>query len=173
MRGLVVWIVVALLGAQSAYAQADQPRQVENLNIPALIRDALDNGKGSQLLTEYTYTMKLSERRTNNKGEVKETVETYESYIPTLKVQGNTAAVLLKLTDKGAPLSEEKIEKERQKAAEQLLKANAEAQKQNGRLPVLHDAAGPVLWPRFANRHAGAYAGQRIQRGAARVAGRA
>jgi hypothetical protein len=136
MRGLVVWIVVALLGAQSAYAQADQPRQVENLNIPALIRDALDNGKGSQLLTEYTYTMKLSERRTNNKGEVKETVETYESYIPTLKVQGNTAAVLLKLTDKGAPLSEEKIEKERQKAAEQLLKANAEAQKQNGRLPV-------------------------------------
>jgi hypothetical protein len=110
-------------------------KQDETVNVSALIKDVLEHGKGGKLLTEYTYLMRLGERRTGNKGEVKETVEVYESYIPTLKTQGNTAAVILKVTEKGVPLSAEKVEKERQKAAAELLKAEAEAQKNNSRLP--------------------------------------
>lgn len=107
----------------------------DSINVSSLIRDALEHGKGNKLLTEYTYLMRLGERRTNKKGEATEVVEVYESYIPTLKTQGNTAAVLLQITEKGVPLSAEKIEKERQKTAERLLKAEADARKHNSRVP--------------------------------------
>ena len=100
-----------------------------------MIKDTLAHGKGDKLISEYTYMLRWRERRTDKKGQAKETMELYESYIPTLKRKGGTSAVLLKLTEDGVPLTPEKVEKERQKAAERLLKAEAESQKQNSRTP--------------------------------------
>jgi hypothetical protein len=98
-----------------------------------LIKDALDNGRGDKLLTEYTYLMRLTEGKIDKQGQMKETSETFEAYVPTLRNRDRTSAVLLKLTEKGVPLPADKLEKERQKAAERLLKSEAEAQKHNSR----------------------------------------
>jgi hypothetical protein len=132
MKMLFGFIVLWCSLVAGVCAQTSPPQTV---NVDELIKDTLAHGKGDKLLTEYTYTLRWRERRTDKKGQVKETAELYESYIPTLRRQGNTNTVLLKLTDDGVPLSPEKVEKERQKAAERLLKAEAESQKQNNRTP--------------------------------------
>lgn len=129
-----LWAFVILCCVLTAGARAQTP-VLTAAEIDALIKEALAHGKGDKLLSEYTYTMRWHERRTEKKGQVKETTEVYESYIPTLKRSGDTSAVLLKLTENGQPLPPEKVEKERQKAAERLLKAEAESQKQNSRVP--------------------------------------
>jgi hypothetical protein len=74
--------------------------------------------------------------------------------IPTLKITGQTRSVLLPVTEKGVPIPAEKLEKERQKAAERLLKAEAESQKQN-RQNVVGD------WS-LADRAIGAYFEMRL-----------
>ncbi|MBI3425049.1 MAG: hypothetical protein HY011_19100 [Acidobacteria bacterium] len=122
--GLWLWLALAV-GAQTAAPEA--------VDIDALLKDTLAHGKGDKLLSEYTYILRWHERRTDKQGAVKEVFELYESYIPTLKRQGNTSAVMLKLTEHGVPLPPEKVEKERQKAAERLLKAETESQKYNSR----------------------------------------
>ncbi len=132
MKRLFGLVIVCCWLALAVRAQTTPP---ETVNVDKLIKDALAHGKGDKLLSEYTYILRWRERRTDKKGEVKETLELYESYIPTLRRQGNTSAVLLKLTENGVPLPPEKVEKERQKAAERLLKAEAESQKQNSRTP--------------------------------------
>ncbi len=134
MKRLFGFVIVWFLLALGVRAQTTLP---EAVNVAELIKDTLAHGKGDKLLSEYTYTLRWRERRTDKKGQVKETMELYESYIPTLRRQGDTSAVLLKLTEAGVPLPPEKIEKERQKAAERLLKAEAESQKQNSRTPPI------------------------------------
>lgn len=133
MKTLCGFVILWLALAASVGAQTTPPQTV---SVDELIKDTLAHGKGDKLLTEYTYTLRWRERRTDKKGQVKETAELYESYIPTLRRQGNTNTVLLKLTEDGVPLSPEKVEKERQKAAERLLKAEADSQKQNNRTPA-------------------------------------
>lgn len=135
MKTLFAFVLCCGL-AWGVVAQTVAPASV---NVAELIKDTLAHGKGDKLLTEYTYTLRWRERRTDKKGQVKETAELYESYIPTLRRQGNTNTVLLKLTEDGVPLAPEKIEKERQKAAERLLKAEADSQKQNSRTPPAFD----------------------------------
>jgi hypothetical protein len=132
MKTLFGFVVLWCALVASVCAQTTPPQTV---NVDELIKDTLAHGKGDKLISEYTYMLRWRERRTDKKGQVKETMELYESYIPTLKRKGGTSAVLLKLTEDGVPLTPEKVEKERQKAAERLLKAEAESQKQNSRIP--------------------------------------
>ena len=136
MKGLVRFVI--LCGALTVGARAQTPA-LADVDIDALIKDALAHGKGDKLLSEYTYTLRWRERLTDKQGVVKETTELYESYIPTLRRQGNTSAVMLKLTENGVPLPAQKVEKERQRATERLLKAEAESQKQNSRAPLAVD----------------------------------
>ncbi len=122
-----------LLLSVAVCAQTEQAASKETLDVKALIKDALDNGRGDKLLTEYTYLMRMSEGKIDKQGQVKETSENFEAYVPTLRNRDRTSAVLLKLTEKGVPLPGDKLEKERQKAAERLLKSDADAQKYNSR----------------------------------------
>lgn len=111
---------------QSNSAMANSPRE-----IAALVKAALENGAGSKLLSEYTYTLRILERRPGRNGLVKETFELYEAYIPTLKNKSQTRSVLIALTKDGVRLAEKQLEKDRLKAAERLLKAEEETQKYN------------------------------------------
>jgi hypothetical protein len=131
VRGLIGLMTIWLALAVMASAQTSRVAGREALDVASLVKEASDNGRGNRLLSEYTYTVRLSERKTDKQGQVKETFEIYEAYIPTLKIVGQTHAVLLPVTEKGIPISAEKLEKERQKTAERLLKAEAESQKQN------------------------------------------
>ena len=109
MKTLFGFVIVWLLLALGVHAQTTP---LEGLNVGELIKDTLAHGKGDKLLSEYTYMLRWRERRTDKKGQVKETAELYESYIPTLRRQGNTSAILLKLTRKPAlwiPLTSRKL----------------------------------------------------------------
>jgi hypothetical protein len=101
------------------------------LDIPQLIENALGNGKAARLLSEYTYTLRMAQRKADRKGRITEESETYEAYFPTLKLKGETNFVLIKTKENDRPVTPERLERERQKATERLLKGEEEAQKIN------------------------------------------
>src|SRR6266511_3425126 len=54
------------------------------LDIPALIKEAICKGAGDMLI-EYTYVMNVRSRKREKRGQIKEETTTYEVFIPTLK----------------------------------------------------------------------------------------
>lgn len=131
MRGLIGLMTIWLALAVMASAQTKRVAGKEAFDVASLVKAASANGRGNRLLAEYTYTLRLSERKTDKQGRVKASFEIYEAYLPTLKIVGQTRAVLLPVTEKGIPIPAAKLEKERQRTTERLLKAEAESQKQN------------------------------------------
>src|SRR5262245_19116282 len=98
-----------LLLSVAVCAQTEQAASKEPLDVNALIKDALDNGRGDNLITEYTYLMRMTEGKIDKQGQLKETSDTFEAYVPTLKNRDRTSAVLLELTEKGVPLPADKL----------------------------------------------------------------
>lgn len=116
-------IVSSLLSSATALAQ--QPPDV-----PALVKVAAENGRKSKLLTEYTYIWR-TQQTSEKKGKRKESSITYEAYSPTLKNKGTTRFVMIKTKQDDQPLPADKLEKERQRGVERLMKAEEDAQQIN------------------------------------------
>ncbi len=98
-------------------------------DLPALVQTALDNGQVVKLLDQYTFTYKITNRRPDGKGGYKVKSETYEAYVPTIGGKRATKFVRIKTRENDVPISPEKLEKERLKAGERLMKAEAEARR--------------------------------------------
>lgn len=130
MKTLLLLTGLWLFCAVAATAQSVPAGSSETINIPELIANALGNGKSAKLLSEYTYTLRMAQRSADKKGRITEESETFEAYFPTLKRKGETKFVLIKTKENDRPLTSERLERERQKATDRLLKAENEAQKQ-------------------------------------------
>jgi hypothetical protein len=130
MRTLLLLTSLCLICAVAAQAQSAPAGSSEVVNIPELIENALGNGNAAKLLSEYTYTLRMAQRSADKKGRITEESETFEAYFPTLKRKGETKFVLIKTRENDRPVPPEKLERERQKATERLLKAEDEAQRQ-------------------------------------------
>ncbi len=133
MRSCFLLMCLCLLGTGTALAQTAPVANGEPVNVPVLIENALGNGKGSKLLSEYTYTLRMMWRKPDKQGRIIEESETYEAYFPSLKNKGLTKFVMLKTKENDRPVAPDKLDKERQKAAARLLKAEEDAQKSNQR----------------------------------------
>jgi hypothetical protein len=135
-------------GRASATAQSQQPAGVQD--IPALILEVARNERAMlQRRLEYTWTMKLTDRDVNKRGEVtKESVNVYEVY----PVRGEFVRKLV--SKDGVPLAPEQAEKEFKRAVEALEKAEREQQKREASAtpsptPSASDAQNPAGIPSF------------------------
>lgn len=99
-------------------------------DVPALIKAAAENGRKSKLLAEYTYIWRTQQTE-EKKGKHKQSSITYEAYMPTLKNKGTTRFVMIKTKQDDQPLPPDKLEKERQRGIERLMKAEEDAQQIN------------------------------------------
>ncbi len=113
-----------------AFIVQAQSAQQETIDVPSLVKAATENGRKSKLMTEYTYTWRM-EQTIEKKGQRKQTSTTYEAYAPTLKNKGVTRFVMLKTKEDDQPLPPDKLEKERQRGIERLMKAEEETQRFN------------------------------------------
>jgi hypothetical protein len=98
----------------------------DSIDIPALIKESIENGSGFYFLNEYTHVHKIIERQKEKSGNIKETSSTYEAYAPTFKGKGSRL-VKIKTEENGVPLSEERLEKARKEASDRLIKEEAAA----------------------------------------------
>lgn len=122
--------VVLLLGAYTCLAA-----EPVTVNVPALIKDALEHGRKTNLLNDYTYTWRIEQATFKKNGQRESSSVTYEAYSPTIKSKGITRFVMIKTKQDDQPLPPDKLEKERQKGIEQMLRAEAEAQRVNQQHP--------------------------------------
>lgn len=120
---LALVVVFGLSGATAALPQ-------QSPDVSALVKAAAENGRKSKLLAEYTYIWRI-QQTDEKKGKRRQTSTTYEAYSPTLKNKGNTRFVMIKTKHDDQPLTPNKLENERQRGVERLLKAEEEAQKIN------------------------------------------
>jgi hypothetical protein len=105
----------------------DPPAGPETLDIASMLRELeVNQAKVDERVSEFTFTQKETEREIDDKGEVKkETVKVYEVYpVP------DRRSVLKLISENGVPLSKERADKEQNKAAEELSKADRERQKE-------------------------------------------
>jgi hypothetical protein len=96
------------------------------LSVPALLRElARNQDEDDKRIDDYTFTLKETERKLNDRGEVtKEEVNVYEVY-----PVANYGWVMKQTVEKGVPLSAERAAKEEKRVAEELQKAEREAPK--------------------------------------------
>ncbi|HEX4947078.1 MAG TPA: hypothetical protein VFZ34_10455 [Blastocatellia bacterium] len=118
--------LLTLLIATPTWAQTEKTELVPG----ALMEAALENAAGSSLMGEYTYRLKVTQRQlirsTPTIGSA-----VYETYAPTVKLQGETKFVLIKIEENGAPVSARKVLEERQQKSEELARLDEEARQQN------------------------------------------
>jgi hypothetical protein len=91
------------------------------IDVPALVKEARCKGAGD-MLSDYTYVMRVSHREKEKKGNIKEDTTTYEVFIPTLKSGMHTKGILLMTSRNGVPVPAAELEKERLKTGERLEK---------------------------------------------------
>ncbi len=116
--------------------------QTPETDIPALLKDAIRNGKGTKFfISDYTHIQTITTRATDKKGNVKENSETWEAYMPTLVKYNKRAVhwVRIKIKEDGKPLLAEKIEKERKNATEKLVEGEEKAAKLSAAPPPISD----------------------------------
>lgn len=89
------------------------------VDVPALVKEAICKGAGDMII-EYTYVMNLVQREKDRKGQTKETMTTYEVFIPTLKRGSRTRGILLVTSRNGVPVPPNELEKERLRAANRI-----------------------------------------------------
>ena len=94
------------------------PAKIEenNIDIPALVKEAMCKGAGD-MLSDFTYVTDSVKREKDKKGKEKEERFTYEVFIPTLKSGVRTRGVLVVTSRNGVPVPAAELEKERAKAA--------------------------------------------------------
>lgn len=108
------------------------PASIEKeIDVPTLVREVICKGNGD-MLNDYTYEMKLIQRRKDKKGESKEQATTFEVYIPTLKNGTKAQGIVLVTSRNGVPVPEKELEKERIKAGERLEKEEKKIARQSG-----------------------------------------
>ncbi|MBC7909593.1 MAG: hypothetical protein H7Y30_03775, partial [Pyrinomonadaceae bacterium] len=91
------------------------------IDVPALVKEAICKGAGDMLI-EYTYLMKSTERTRHKKGEIREATTTYEVFMPVFKSGVPARGVLLVTERNGIPVPPDELEKERMRAGERLEK---------------------------------------------------
>ena len=116
----------ALLVVTPTWAQTEKT----DLTAEALIEAALENGAGSHLMSEYTYRLKITQRQML-RGAPTIGTAVYETYAPTVKIQGETKFVLLKIEENGVSVSARKLHEERQRKSEELARMDEDARQQN------------------------------------------
>jgi len=139
LRNLVRAALLALILASSLIAQNTRvdvgkhsriPRICEGLtpaqidgtvDLPALVKEAMCKGAGD-MLGEYTFTVNSVKLEKNKKGRTKEETYVYEVFIPTLKSGTRTRGVLIVTSHNGVAVPTEKLQKERERAAEKIEK---------------------------------------------------
>ena len=104
----------------------DPPRDAENIDIAALLREIEANQKKvDERTSEYYYVQKETEREFTGKGELKkETIGVYEVF----PVPGQQPVRKL-ISENGKPLTPERAKEEEKKATEALVKAEKERAK--------------------------------------------
>jgi outer membrane lipoprotein-sorting protein len=108
----------------------DPPRDAENIDIAALLREIQKNQQAvDERVSEYYYVQKETQRELSGKGELKkETIRVYEVF----PVPGQ-APVRKMVSENGQPLSAERVKEEEKKATEALVKAEKERAKQKAK----------------------------------------
>lgn len=119
-------VIVAFLIATPTWAQTEKT----DLNPRSLIEAALENGAGSRLMSEYTYRVRITQRQRLH-GALTTGTAVYETYAPTVKLQGETKFVLLKIEENGIAVSAKKLQDERERKSEELARLDEEARQQN------------------------------------------
>lgn len=119
-------VIFAFLLATPTWAQTEKTALAPG----ALVEAALENGAGSSLMSEYTYRLKVTQRQLI-RGTPTSGSAVYETYAPTVKLQGETKFVLLKIEENGAPVSARKLQEERQQKSEELARLDEDARQQN------------------------------------------
>ncbi|MBX7220280.1 MAG: hypothetical protein K1Y36_10080 [Blastocatellia bacterium] len=133
---LLVWLFLSL----SARIQTPQVDQLQDT-----LHQVTENGQAAHLLTNYTYTLKIIKRKTEKNGVTRVESETFEAYAPSTMGRRTTKFVLIKTKENDQPVEAKKLEKERLKAGEKLLKADTEAQK-NSAIPAPPVKPGPGVY---------------------------
>jgi hypothetical protein len=93
-------------------------------DLRVLAREAICKGAGDMII-EYSYVLSFTNSERNRKGTIKETNMTYEVFVPTLKSGARTRSVLVLISRNGVPTPPDKLQKDRQRAAEQIEKEEA------------------------------------------------
>ncbi|MBK6798716.1 MAG: hypothetical protein IPG76_18510 [Acidobacteria bacterium] len=103
LKSLAIWFLIGFAQAQTSTSER---------NIIELLNQVMSNQREmNRQITEYTALNKFTRRTFNNKGELKEEIiEVSENY------QSPQRNVEVVLSRNGKPMSQSKIEKERQKA---------------------------------------------------------
>lgn len=113
-------------------------------DVPALVKEALCKGAGD-MLGEYTFTVNAVKREKDKKGRTKEETFIYEVFIPTLKSGTRTRGVLIVTSHDGVAVPPEKLEKERERAAEKIEKE--EERIERAPTPIIEAAPIPGIHP--------------------------
>ncbi|MBK7599464.1 MAG: hypothetical protein IPJ07_13450 [Acidobacteria bacterium] len=113
LKSLAIWFLIGFAQAQTSTSER---------NIIELLNQVMSNQREmNRQITEYTALNKFTRRTFNNKGELKEEIiEVSENY------QSPRRNVEVVLSRNGKPMSENKIQKERQKAVKNLTEDEAE-----------------------------------------------
>jgi hypothetical protein len=163
-------VVMLLAAAQPSTSSEQQgmpaaPPGMTAAEIAALVAET---GRRTTLMTiriyDYTYTLTETIRSLDKRGRVKrEEVKVYETY----PSRGRRREVKVLISENGVRRSDEKIERERRRAGEDLADAEREADARNRRLS--HPQAGPanqapsyffsfgVYWKRLFGEEFGLY----------------
>ena len=107
-----------------------QPAALEpQIDIVALVREATCKGAG-EMLSEYTYTMEVTNRVVDKNGKSKTNSNTYEVFLPTLKEGTKARGILVETAKDGVPVPPDRLEKRRREAAEKLEKEEAKIERE-------------------------------------------
>ncbi len=100
----------------------------QELDAKSLAAEALRNGSGEFALSEYTHLQKITRRSVRKDGTVEEKSTVSEAFVPKGQQAGKrTRWVYVQIEEDGRPLPADRVEKERLRAGERLLKAEQQA----------------------------------------------
>jgi hypothetical protein len=133
---------------------AHHAEEIKEADVASLVREANSNGAAMlRRMLEYTYSLKKIRRVLNGDGKpMSERVDTFEAY----PVRGQH--VLIQLTSDGAQLPVSHVAEERRRAGQNLVRAENEAKKEEGRAESPADEIRGYLAAGISGIHRSKYA---------------
>lgn len=144
--------LLLLLTFQPSSIQQQSPS--EQIDIPVLLRESEQNTnqncvKTLARLSDYTYKARWIKREQRKDGTVEEESSAWEYYVPDLKkarARNRRVRTSVLIEKNGRPLAPDKIEKERRKVAERLVKDEERPPDPDGHVPASCQWEGKYTW---------------------------